>query len=97
MDDSQWVKRFRQAERPGLYCRVIQEGFVKTGDPVSIERYPGETISTIEMFRDFYDKDRSEKTLRRHLSAPIAIRARRDVEKELQKRLSARSDGWLNF
>jgi MOSC domain-containing protein YiiM len=84
MEDPQWVKKFRSAERPGLYCRVIREGFVKTGDPVSIERYTGETISILEMFRDYYDKNKSEETLHRHLKAPIAIRARRDLEKELE-------------
>ena len=88
MDDPQWVKKFRYAERPGLYCRVIQEGFVQIGDPVSVERYTDETISILEMFRDYYDKDKSEETLRRHLLAPIAIRARRDLERELQRRLA---------
>ena len=93
MNDPQWVKRFRQAERPGLYCRVIHEGFVQTGDPVSIERYTGETISIPEMFRDYYEKDKSEETLRRHLRAPIAIRDRRDLEKELQRLLTATLPG----
>jgi MOSC domain-containing protein YiiM len=88
MNDPQWVKAFRHAERPGLYCRVIQEGLVKTGDPVSIERYTAETISIPEMFRDYYVKGKSEETLRRHLKAPIAIRARRDLEKELLSLLS---------
>ena len=41
MEDSQWVKKFRTAERPGLYCRVIQEGVVQQGDAVSIEKYTG--------------------------------------------------------
>jgi MOSC domain-containing protein YiiM len=88
VDDPGWVKRFRQAERPGLYCRVIKEGLVRAGDPVSMERYAGETISIPEMFRDYYDNDKSEETLRRHLNAPIAIRARRALEKELQKLLA---------
>jgi MOSC domain-containing protein YiiM len=87
MNDPQWVKRFRHAERPGLYCRVIQEGFVKAGDPVSIEKYTGETISVLEMFRDYYDRNKSEETLRRHLNAPIAIRDRRDMEANLRKLL----------
>lgn len=82
MDDPRWVKRFRHAERPGLYCRVIREGFVKTGDSVSVERYIGETLSILEMFRDYYDSNKSEETIQRHLNAPIAIRARRDIEKE---------------
>ena len=88
MNDPQWVKRFRHAERPGLYCRVIKEGFVKAGDTVSIEKYTGETISIPEMFRDYYDRNKSEETLHRHLNAPIAIRARRDIEKELQELLA---------
>lgn len=86
MNDSQWVKTFRHAERPGLYCRVIQEGFVRAGDAVSVEKYTDETVSVLEMFREFYNKDKSEETLRHHFRAPIAIRARRDLEKELQKR-----------
>ncbi len=88
MNDPQWVKKFRQAERPGLYCRVLKEGSVQIGDPVSVERYTGETLSILEMFRDYYDTDKSEETLRRHLHAPIAIRARRDLERELQRHLS---------
>ena len=82
MDDPQWVKRFRHAERPGLYCRVIKEGFIKADDLVSVERYTSETISIVEMFRDYYDQNKSEETIDRHLKAPIAIRARRDIEKE---------------
>jgi MOSC domain-containing protein YiiM len=88
MGDPQWVKKFRHAERPGLYCRVLQEGSVQVRDLVSIKRYTDETISVLEMFRDYYDKDKSEETLRRHLRAPIAIRARRDLENELQRLLS---------
>lgn len=87
MGDSQWVKRFRHAERPGLYCRVIKEGFVKAGDPVTIEKYTGDTISCLQMYRDYYDKDKSEETLRLHLNAPIAIRARKSLEDDLQKLL----------
>ncbi|MGZ9166505.1 MAG: MOSC domain-containing protein [Anaerolineales bacterium] len=82
MGDPQWVKRFRHAERPGLYCRVIQENLVQAGDPVSVESYTGKTISILEMFRDYYDRDKSQETIQRHLNAPIAIRARRDIEKE---------------
>ena len=88
MDDPQWVKKFRHAERPGLYCRVLKEGFVQTDDPVSVEHYGGETLSILEMFRDHYEKNKREETLRRHLNAPIAIRARKDLEQELHKLLS---------
>ena len=85
MDDPLWVKKFRAAERPGLYCRVLKEGFVKKGDRVFVEKYAGETLSVLQMYRDFYEKDKSRETLEQHLKAPIAIRARRDLAKDLQK------------
>jgi MOSC domain-containing protein YiiM len=85
MNHPHWMKRFRQAERPGFYCRVLQEGIIKTGDPVSLESYQGETLSLLEMYRDFYVKNKSREKLLRHLRAPIAIRARQDLEEELQK------------
>ena len=87
MEDPGWVKKFRHAERPGLYCRVLKEGFVQPGALVSIEKYTGETLSVLQMFRDFYDRNKSEETLRLHLNAPIAIRVRVDLERELQQML----------
>ena len=84
MGDPTFVKRFRYAERPGLYCRVIQAGSVQVGEPVTWEPYQGETITALEMFRDFYAPDQSEATLRRHLAAPIAIRDRVDKEARLR-------------
>ena len=85
MEDPLWVKKFRQAERPGLYCRVIREGFVRAGDSVSVEKYTGETLSILQMYRDYYEKNKSEETLRLHLNAPIDIRSRVDLEKKLEK------------
>ena len=85
MGDPHWVKMFRQAERPGLYCRVLREGRIKTGSPVHFEAYQGETISLLEMYRDFYVKNKSREMLLRHIRAPIAIRDRQDLERELQK------------
>jgi MOSC domain-containing protein YiiM len=85
MGDPAFVKRFRAAERPGLYCRVIQPGWVQAGEPVSLERYLGETVSALESFRDYYAKELSEAQLRRYLAAPIAIRDRLEKEKQLEK------------
>ena len=85
MEDRQWVKRFRDAERPGLYCRVLREGFVQAGDIVTVERFAGDTISCLQMYRDFYKRKKTEETLLRHLNAPIAIRARKALEEQLQR------------
>ena len=86
MEDPQFVKRFRHAERPGFYCRVLQEGTVEMGNDVKIERYEKETVSVIQIFRDYYDKDKSEETIRKQLNAPIAIRLRTALEEDLQRR-----------
>jgi len=88
MGDPKFVKLYRRAERPGLYCRVIQEGTVQAGDDVSLEPFGGETVSVIEIFRDYYRPDKDENKLRRFLRAPIAIRARKDIEDDLQKLLA---------
>ena len=86
MGDPQFVKRFRDAERPGLYCRIIQEGIVKAGDDVRLEkRNVKETISVLQVFRDYYNKNKSGETIRKHLNAPIAIRVRVQLEEELRR------------
>lgn len=89
MGDPQFVKRYRQAERPGLYCRVIREGLIRAGEPVRLEPYTRETITVLEMFRAFYDRDWDEARLRRHLAAPIAVRDRVERTRQLEKLLGA--------
>lgn len=89
MNDPGFVKRFRHAEHPGLYCRVLTSGMVEAGDAVSIEVYLGETLSVREMFRMWYDRSPSDADLRRQLGAPIAIRDRQDIEKRLAERAKA--------
>lgn len=88
MGDPGFVKRFREAERPGLYCRVLQEGYVQVGDEVTLEHYAGETITAIELFRDFYAPSLDAATIRRHLAAPISIRDRIEKERRLAELLS---------
>ncbi len=88
MEDPAFVKRFREAERPGFYCRVIQEGLVRAGTPVSYEPYQGDILTILEMYRDYYNPSLSEESLRRHLAAPIAIRDRISKEEKLRAILS---------
>ncbi len=88
MGDPQWVKKFRAAERPGLYVRVVKEGTIKAGDPVTTEKYAGETVSIVQMYRDHYDKDYNKELLHRYLNSPIDIRSREYLKEELQKLLA---------
>jgi MOSC domain-containing protein YiiM len=88
MEDLQFAKRFREAGRPGMYCRVIEPGTVATGMVVRHTLFADPTVSVVEMLRDFYDQNLSEATLRRYLAAPIAIRDRVDNEQKLAKCLA---------
>jgi len=88
MRDPEFVKRYRHGERPGLYCRVIQGGAVQAGDDVVLRPRAGETVSILEVFRNHYLRSKDEATLRRFLAAPISIRARVSIERDL-RRISA--------
>lgn len=85
MGDPKFAKKYRHAERPGLYCRVIQGGSVQAGDAVELLPYAGETVSALEMFLEYYTREKDEATLRRILRAPISVRARTSLESDLQK------------
>jgi MOSC domain-containing protein YiiM len=87
MDDPQFVSRFRVAERPGLYCRVLRQGSVQTGDEIILDPYRLETITIVESFRAFYESDLSEETLRHFLRAPLASRGRVSYQEKLGKLL----------
>ena len=81
MGEPTFVETFKQAERPGVYARVITEGSVQAGDEVVYSRGQSD-VSTLEMFRLHYTKPTLEQ-LERLLKAPIAERARETYEEEL--------------
>ncbi len=83
MGDSTFLKKFRHAERPGVYCRVLREGEVRAGDEVFLEPVSGESLSILELYRDAFSPAKDAATLRRHLASPIAIRLRRSKRKAL--------------
>ena len=76
MGNPEFAKLFKEAERPGLYCRVIQTGTVQAGETVTYQRYPHETITILEMFRDYYKKELDEATLRRYIATPAHYKDR---------------------
>jgi len=88
MNERTFVKRFRAAERPGIYCRVIQTGPVCQGDEVEYLPEEGDRITLLEMFRDVFKAQWTENELRRYLAAPIAIRDRIEKEQLLETLLA---------
>jgi MOSC domain-containing protein YiiM len=85
MNDLGFVKKFRAAQRPGAYCRVIESGQVRVGDAVTLEPFVGETVSLLEDFNLYYDPNPSRADLERSLRAPIAIRTRAELNQKLAK------------
>lgn len=87
LGDPQFVKKFRFAERPGLYCRVLETGTVMVGDPVTYVPLTSAGITIPESFRFFYEHDDLDvATIRRYLAAPIDIRSRHWFEEQLAQR-----------
>ena len=58
---------------------------MQAGDTAELLPYAGEAVSGIELFRDHYRREKDAETLRRFLRAPIAVRVRADLEKDLEK------------
>jgi MOSC domain-containing protein YiiM len=50
-DETAWVKRFSMAGRVGPYFRVLGEGVVQAGDPITVEERPSHDLSVRELFR----------------------------------------------
>ena len=89
MGDSAFLKKFRKAERPGVYCRVLQAGVVEAGDTVRFEPCSGDRLGIMELYRDAFSPAKDAATIRRQLAAPLASRIRLAKEKALAKLASA--------
>ena len=85
MEDAQFVKRFKLAERPGAYCRVITPASVQTDDPVTLERGAFD-VTLRELYASHYAHAKLEESqLERLLAAPIAVRMRVMFEARLEQ------------
>lgn len=86
MHDPLFVKKFRQARRPGIYARVIEEGTLQAGDPVTLEGHvPADAPTILDTFEFFYDKQPTPQQVQRLLAAPVAVRLRRELEEQAAK------------
>jgi MOSC domain-containing protein YiiM len=82
MDDPQFVKRFKDAARPGAYCRVIVAGAISAGTPVALTPHNGPTLPLVEMFAEYYAPALTNAQLARQQAAPIAARFRAGLAKK---------------
>jgi MOSC domain-containing protein YiiM len=89
MGEPNWVNRFADARRPGLYVRVLEAGETAAGDPV--ERLGGGegNPTVVELMDAWYDPEPDADLLERLLAAPVAVRDRASLEKKLARALAA--------
>ena len=92
MQDKGFGMKFRRAERPGTYFRVMNEGEIAVGDSVVLIDNPGRQVSIIELFRFAFALRHDANDLQRFLDAPIAKRMRHQVETKLHADNSHGSD-----
>ena len=83
MNDSGFGLAFRRAERPGVYCRVLNAGQVAQGDSVTLVPHESSGVSVLELFRFKYALRHEAPALHRLLEAPLATRFRAIVESKL--------------
>ncbi|MCH9693014.1 MAG: MOSC domain-containing protein [Gammaproteobacteria bacterium] len=83
LQDSGFGTKFRQAERPGVYFRVLNEGQVCAGDVVTFVQNDTVDVTILDLFRYKYANSHDEADLRRFLEAPIAERFRVAIENKL--------------
>ena len=87
MREKQFPAKFRRAERPGFYCRVLNTGSVVAGDNVehiAYEQTP--RFSVVDIFRLYYQPNPSVEVLQQVLEQPVAIRERKRLESILTRR-----------
>lgn len=75
-----FIERFRNELRPGVYVRVLESGAVAVGDPVSMTA--GDRSVSIAEMVELWGTRPDAATLDRLLAAPIAERARADFERK---------------
>ena len=64
MGDAAFIKTFAEALRPGAYLRIVEEGELAAGDPVTIVARPNHDLTIGEMTRIFlFERDRAGELL----------------------------------
>ena len=86
MGDPGFGLKFREAERPGIYFRVLNEGQVTAGDRVELVPTSDTIVSIVELFRLAFDNSPDVEVLQHYLEAPLAERMRAKLEGKLSDR-----------
>lgn len=81
MQDPGFIDKFKRAELPGFYCKVLKPGQVSAGQKGLLLPYEGEKVSILQDFRNFYRLNTlTEMEKKRLLNAPINAKLRAFLE-----------------
>ncbi len=82
MGDPKFVKRYTEAGRPGIYCRVIKAGTAVAGAIVDYIPYVGAKVMMPELMASF-GRNMMKEDRARYLSAPIHHKLRALLQSQL--------------
>lgn len=80
MDDSNFIKIFAAAVKPGAYARVIQAGNIGLGDEVVIQKTPEDYALVDEVFIQWHSSEKSIAFLKKALASPISCHHRKKIQ-----------------
>lgn len=83
MGDPAWLKQFMKAGRPGAYCRVIEPGHLKAGEPVLHRPFDGDRITVSQLLALEGARDIEPELMQRILRTPVHYKMRADYEQRL--------------
>ncbi len=82
--NSEIVQQFRQEQFPGIYVRVISEGFVNKGDIITLQTRYANALSVAEVFKAIYTKPIDVKVIEKIIADKyVAIRLKEYLKKKL--------------
>lgn len=88
MQETDWIRRFRDARRPGMYCRVLAGGGLTVGDAGIRRSYSDPTHTVLESQDLFYDSidDYDDAFITRALAGPMHANVRASLVAEMARR-----------
>ena len=87
-----FVRVFREAERPGMYCRVLEPGTIRPGDSIEVTCAEATNLGLVDAYRLAYDRTADLDIIREALKSPVSIRFREDYERRLGRSCESAED-----
>lgn len=85
MGDLELVKKFKKAERPGFYARVLEPGEVEVGSPLERIPTPQDYPTLLEVYRMHYRDNPDPQKLRWMLASPLSERTHKRYTQRLAR------------